>query len=480
VRPYEPKGFYTMTPKNATNAATTASAHVYNLAVLEAIESMERDQLANVLSLNKKGAYVRNLGRVYRPDLSEKTGIDCFSKVADFQNECANLPKVAESITEQRGKIKVTKIDAGKAWLTHPDRLTYDAIIFNPLKTGDYDGLLNKFKGLPYQPKTGATKADFALLDAHIREVIAGGNKEAYEYWYKWLAFVFQNVGKKTGVVPVLKGLQGSGKGIFCNFLGDLIGKRHYQAIATPDKITGKFNSHLESCLLLFADEALFKGDHGAQNAFKALVTEPTLNIERKGLDSHNAPNYMNFIMASNAESVFNLDKGERRYWILQVGEAWAYSNQTTKQSHALRAQYFKELGASLESIEVKQAFLGYLESIDLSDFDVGNYPATDAQQAELLSGLDAMGAWLYDELNESGDFEGEYTGGQLHSRFIGYCDKMKLGAFERKSLTALGLYLKNLGVKSRKTGGLIVRDFADNAKIKELFTTCHGISFND
>ena len=469
-----------MNAKNATNAATNAAAHADNLAVLEALESMERDQLANVLKLNKEGAYVRNLGLIYRPNLSEKTGVDTFTKANDFQNEYANLPKVAESVTEQRGKIKVTKIDAGKAWLSHPDRLTYDAIIFNPLKTGDYDGLLNKFKGLPYQPKAGATKADFALLDAHIREVIAGGNKEAYEYWYKWLAFIFQNVGKKTGVVPVLKGLQGSGKGIFCNFLGDLIGKRHYQAIATPDKITGKFNSHLESCLLLFADEALFKGDHGAQNAFKALVTEPTLNIERKGLDSHNAPNYMNFIMASNAESVFNLEKGERRYWILQVGEAWAHSNQTTKQAHALRAQYFKELGASLESIEVKQAFLGYLESIDLSDFDVGNYPATDAQQAELLSGLDAMGAWLYDELNESSDFEGEYTGGQLHARFIGYCDKMKLGAFERKSLTALGLYLKNLGVKKQRKAQGQVYFFDNIAEIKELFTNYHAVGFND
>jgi hypothetical protein len=274
--------------------------------------------------------------------------------------------------------------------------------------------------------------------------------------------------------------LQGSGKGIFCNFLGDLIGKRHYQVVSTPDGIVGRFNGHLESCLFLFADEALFKGNRAGQDAFKALVTDSSINIENKHVNTKKAENFMNFIMASNSESVFDLEKGERRYWILEVGEAWAYSNQTTKQAHALRAQYFKELGASLASLETKQAFLGCLHSIDLSDFNVEHHPATDALQKELLNGLGAMGAWLYDELNESGDFEGEYTGAQLHDRFIGYCDKMKLGTHDRKNSTALGIYLNKLKITSRKSRGLMLRDFSDRAKIKGLFTDYHRVKFAD
>lgn len=450
-------------------------------ALLDALDAMEREQLTNVQSLNKEGAYIRNIGKIYRPKLSDKTGGDTFSKVSEFRDEFMSRAKVAESVTESaRGKITVKKVDAGMAWLSHADRLTYDAIMFDPFKEGDYDGIYNKFRGLPYKPKSGATKEDFSMLDAHMRDVIAGGNSEAYEYWYKWLAFIFQNIGKKTGVVPVLKGLQGAGKGIFCNFIGDLIGKQHYQAVATPQGIVGKFNPHLESCLLLFADEALFKGDHGTQNAFKALVTEPTLNIERKGIDGKKARNYMNFIMASNAESVFNLEKGERRYWILQVGEAWAHSNQNDKKAHSIRSDYFKELGASLDSLAVKSAFLGYLLSIDLAGFDVGNYPATGAQQAELLSGLDSLGAWLYNELSELQDFEAEYTSAQLHRRYIDYCDNMKLGGYDRKTSTALGLYLKKLGVnKTRKSVGQVYF-FADTAQIKELYAAHHKIDFND
>lgn len=446
---------------------------------LKAVETMQSEKLFNVRSLNKDGAYIRNIGKIYRPKLSDKTGVDTFSTVKDFKDEFMNREKVTESVIKsERGKITVKKVDAGTGWLNHPDRLTYDAIMFNPFKNGDYDGIYNKFKGLPYKPKEGATKADFAMLDAHIRDVIAGGNSEAYEYWYKWLAFIFQNIGKKTSVVPVLKGLQGAGKGIFCNFIGDLIGKAHYQAVSTPQGIVGKFNPHLESCLLLFADEALFKGDHGAQNAFKALVTEPTLNIEGKNVNIKKAPNYMNFIMASNAESVFNLEKGERRYWILQVGEAWASSNHETKDAKKMRSNYFKELGASLDSIEVKSAFYGYLLSIDLTGFYVENYPKTGAQQAELLSGLDSLGAWLYNELSESQDFDGEYTGAQLHARYIGYCDSMKLGGYDRKTPTALGLYLKKLGVSTTRKNVGQFYFFHDTQKIKELFTDYHKIDF--
>ena len=119
---------------------------------LKAVETMQSEKLFNVRSLNKDGAYIRNIGKIYRPKLSDKTGVDTFSTVKDFKDEFMNREKVTESVIKsERGKITVKKVDAGTGWLNHPDRLTYDAIMFNPFKNGDYDGIYNKFKGLPWQ-----------------------------------------------------------------------------------------------------------------------------------------------------------------------------------------------------------------------------------------------------------------------------------------------------------------------------------------
>jgi hypothetical protein len=68
-------------------------------------------------------------------------------------------------------------------------------------------------------------------------------------------------------------------------------------------------------------DEGFWAGDKSAEGVLKALITEPTIMIERKGVDARSASNYIRFIMASNNAWVVPAGFGERRFAVLDVGK---------------------------------------------------------------------------------------------------------------------------------------------------------------
>ncbi|PSD30142.1 hypothetical protein C7E12_09115, partial [Stenotrophomonas maltophilia] len=92
--------------------------------------------------------------------------------------------------------------------------------------------------------------------------------------------------------------------------------------IANPSQLVGRFNSHLQNCILLFADEAFWAGDKAGESVLKALVTEPTMTYEGKGRDTVTGRNHVHIVMASNNEWVVpaGMD-GERRFAVFNVNE---------------------------------------------------------------------------------------------------------------------------------------------------------------
>ena len=77
---------------------------------------------------------------------------------------------------------------------------------------------------------------------------------------------------------------------------------KHGIQVFNPKHVVGNFNGHLRDVLLLFADEAFFAGDRAADGVLKGLITEPSLMIERKGVDAVRAPNLLRVIMATNSD----------------------------------------------------------------------------------------------------------------------------------------------------------------------------------
>ena len=58
----------------------------------------------------------------------------------------------------------------------------------------------------------------------------------------------------------VLRSGQGTGKGLLGTAMLRIFGK-HGHHIAQAEHLVGRFQGHLEDCVFLFADEAIFPGD---------------------------------------------------------------------------------------------------------------------------------------------------------------------------------------------------------------------------
>jgi hypothetical protein len=185
----------------------------------------------------------------------------------------------------------------------------------------------------------------------------------------------------------ILRGDQGTGKGVMINALGSLFG-RHYMHVSNSSHLVGNFNKHLRDCCLLFADEAFFAGDKKHEGVLKALITERYLAVEAKGVDIEPSPNFIHLMMASNSDWVVPVGMNERRFFVLDV-----------KSHHMQDTKYFKKITDQFDHEGGKQAFLHFLQSRDLRDYNHRNIPKTGALQQQKELSMLPEEAWWYNKL---------------------------------------------------------------------------------
>jgi phage/plasmid-associated DNA primase len=171
--------------------------------------------------------------------------------------------------------------------------------------------------------------------------------------------------------------------------------KNHAVHVTDSRHLTGNFNAHLLDALFVFADEAFWAGDKQGEGTLKRLITEATITIEPKGLDSFQMPNRLKILMASNASWVAPVTADERRFLVLDV----------TDKRKGDRA-YFTALAAAINGDELA-AFLDYLLGLPLAEFDHRNPPHTAALNRQKLIGASSLEKFWLDCL-ESGSFTGD------------------------------------------------------------------------
>lgn len=294
----------------------------------------------------------------------------------DFQNLYCN------SFVEQVNDRPTTR---AQFWLKHPQRRQYKGVIFDP--SGDHAGWLNLWRGWAVDPAPG----DWSLLDRLIREVLTDGDPQGYRYVLNWMAAMFQRPSEAAEVAIAFRGAKGTGKGTLGRVLQHIAGA-HGLHISSPEHITGRFNSHLQNCICLFADEAFWAGDKSGEAKLKALVTEPTVAYEGKGRDAVMGKNLIHIVMASNSDWVVpaGLD-GERRFAVFEV-------NDSRKDDH----KFFRALNRQLDN-GGRAAFLHDMLARDIRGWHPRNdIPQNGALAEQKLRGMDAEFSWWYSLLYEA------------------------------------------------------------------------------
>ena len=310
-------------------------------------------------------------------------------------------------------------------FLKSSERREYLGLVFAPGQ--NIVGYYNLFRGFSVDPISG----DCTLFWQHLYVVICNGNRHHYRYIKKWLSHLVQKPAELPGVALVLLGLQGTGKSIFVDIVGQLLGQ-HYLVLTRMEQLTGRFCGHLMDLLLVCANEALWGGDKAGEGALKAMITDPTMSVEFKGKDIIQVNNYKRFIVTSNESWPVPMDMDDRRFFVLQVSDS--------KKENKV---YFKALLDQMNN-GGREALLYDLLNENLDGFDVRSKPFSQYGFDIKLRGANPIVRWWYERLHDGvsipvgvGDQIGEGWNDApskeaLHESFMAFCNLHKLRGMNR------------------------------------------------
>lgn len=265
-------------------------------------------------------------------------------------------------------------------WVS-PNTFMYDGTAFNPTQTPQT--ILNLWVG----PSPSANPGCWALIRTFLHDVICAGNSAAYEYLVRFMAHMIQKPEEKPGVMIVLMGGQGTGKGVYFSLLR-AIWPRTTLLVSDIEQVTGRFNACLERHYIICMDEALFSGDRRSMDRLKSIVTESRVQVEQKYQPPRSIESVHRFFAASNHSHFGNIELDDRRFVFLQVSDI--------KQKDT---SYFRELVAAINDPSVIGALLHDLKYVDLSSFDVRLKPNTNEHLKQKLKSLQGFDRFWHEVL---------------------------------------------------------------------------------
>jgi hypothetical protein len=349
---------------------------------------------------------------------------------------------------------KAKTVTWASAWLGNPRRRQYQGLEFYPdpqLASGT-PGYFNTWRGFSVAPRP---KADgYAIFRDHLFNNVCDSDPSLFQWVFGFFAQMIQQPRKKPGAALVLRGGMGAGKTKVGEVIGSLFPENFF-LVDSARYLTGHFNMHMASCLLLQADEAVWAGNKEAEGHLRGLITSDEQMIEPKGIDAMRLKNYARVMMTSNEDWVVPAGKEERRFCVLDVNPRRLQDT-----------LYFQEMDEELNN-GGREALLHDLLTFDLSSVNLRQIPRTGALLEQKIHSLDPIDSWWLDRLMAG-------TPTRKHTSWLpvissdllreDYIESANQMGIKRKSTeTVLGRRLKNL------TRGLGLR------RAKRMWSTPNG-----
>ena len=303
---------------------------------------------------------------------------------------------------KKTGKIYYEKEKFINEWLEDEKRKTYEGLRFEPKGLTELESKYykNLFEGFQADRIDLTTDVDYTriqpILD-HIETVLCNNNKEHYTYVLNWFSRIIQDPTNRpqTGLVFYSKE-HGVGKNIFTNyFANEILGFDLSASAKNVDKIFGRFNSLLTKCMFLIVEEA--SGElKKFMEEMKNMITEPTIIIEKKNIDSGTYRNYLNIILNTNKADILDIDDKDRRFVFLTVS--------AIKKGDK---EYFKKLNECMKNKQNTALFIKYLREEVKCDWTTADFqekrPLTEAyKKQQALSAKNYM-KFISHIINEDG-----------------------------------------------------------------------------
>lgn len=303
-----------------------------------------------------------------------------------YPREDGNLLMARELEAQQfTGNVK----DVIASFWRDPGTKVYDEVAFSPLAMPT--NVLNFWQDPVVAPAPGA----WSVIHEFLWEVICDGRKEVYEYLVSYLAHMVQRPEEKPGIMIVMLGAQGTGKGTLFKLLRN-VWARTCLLVSNVAEVVGGFNAALQHNYVICMDEALFEGDMKSVERLKSLITEKVVTIEQKFMPRCSIESFHRFFAASNSYHFAHVDHDDRRFLFLRVSS-----------SKKGDGTYWDKINTAIEDKQILAAMVHDLKTMNLANFSVRQRPITDehtSQKALSLTGFYRY--WL--EVLEGGELPTE------------------------------------------------------------------------
>ncbi|KRR10842.1 hypothetical protein CQ12_21480 [Bradyrhizobium jicamae] len=352
-----------------------AELDAQRLFILNEISVENIDEMVKLVNNNGKPRVMRWGKSGFDP----KVRVPEFMTIPDFKALLQNRAVYKDLPATKSKPARTVRVDLAKHWLEDPTRYIYDGLVFDSKRNSKDE--INLWRGFGITPAPG----DWSKMEEHIAKILAAGEAPSEKYLLHWLAFAFQNPTERAEVaVALMSEAKGTGKGMLGRAIVKAFGAHGLQ-ILQRSQLTGKFNAHHALCGFLFSDEAVRPDRVEDDNVLKGIITEDTIQIERKGIDLVTMRNALKVMLASNNSKIVQASEDERRYAVFEV---------STKRQQDQK--YFRAIQEQLDD--------GGLAGMmyDLQNRPLGEWhprsgiPATKALKAQQVLSLGAKESWLY------------------------------------------------------------------------------------
>jgi hypothetical protein len=337
----------------------------------------------------------------------------------------------------------------GDYWLSHPQRRQYGGIEFAPPGTAAHAGHYNLWQGFAVEPRAG----DCSKFLTHLKDNVAQGDEKTFLWIVGWWAQIFQQPSIKMETALVVRGPFGAGKTKVGEVMGSLIGD-HYLLVSHKRHITGQFNSHMASLIVLHPDEAFWAGDKESVGTVRDLVSGKTYRLEYKGVDVIIIKSFVRLYVSGNPDWVVPAGFRERRWAVFDIGT-----------DHLQDHPYFAAIDHEMDN-GGREALLHYLLNFDLSQVNLRVIPKTAALLDQQIETMTSEQTWWLETLKAgvlppSPLDDGERCVCKRDDLFARYILHARIqGVNYRSTETKIGIFLdKQLGGKLQHIRPFIERE---------------------
>jgi len=207
------------------------------------------------------------------------------------------------------------------------------------------------------------------------------GDDVIADYFFQYCALHFQHPGKKSHWCTLIISAPGLGKDLFSEIVGNALGNQNVVLNCSFDKMTNDHSTLIEGKQIMFVNELMLTGQRiegkVLTNKLKPYITNETAVVNPKFKKEIVIPNYVNLYLFTNDDKPLNLEKEDRRLFVIKV----KWTKDEIKEKIKDYLPHLKELKKN------PGPFIHAMQNYPISDLDFfeGDAPWTEHKQ-ELIT----------------------------------------------------------------------------------------------